>query len=446
LDLGGRDLVRQKRAHGLDPGGQQASAAQTLSEVQVVGGLSEGGGEALQHVARGLRPPSLVGLLWQRVEHDQGEGAEVVLESLELVDFRNFTRLALDFPPGLNLLVGENAQGKTGFLEALYLLGALRSFRASREIEMLAWGGDGARVNARFGRSQGGSRDLELRWVRRPDGSLERTVLKNRLPVRRMAEFLGEVPLALFTPGDLALVQGAPQGRRRFLDLLLCKISPAYLSALARLQTVLRQRNELLRRRPAPTSAELEPWDQQLSSTAAILVPRRQAAVVRLQEVASDLFRRLSDGGSELALTYRPGSPANQEEVLEALVQGRREDLRRGTTTLGPHRDDLELRLADRSLRRFGSQGQQRSAALALRLAEARVVGEGHGEGALVLLDDCFSELDPGRRERLVEILGGWPQVFLTATSLPGDPPPGATSWQVVSGTLRRLGSEAPGR
>ncbi len=365
----------------------------------------------------------------------------MVLESLELIDFRNFSSLSLDFPAGLNLLVGENAQGKTGFLEALYLLGALRSFRAAREVEMLRWCGEGAKVKARFRRAQGGSRDLELRWVRRPDGSLERTVLKGRLPVRRMAEFLGEVPLALFTPADLALVQGSPQVRRRFLDLLLCKGSPTYLAALARLQTVLRQRNELLRRRPPPSSAELEPWDQQLAALTGVLIPQRQTAVERLRSVASDLFRRLSDSRSDLDLAHRPGAPENAQEVLEALGRGRREDLRRGTTMLGPHRDDLELRLAGRSLRRYGSQGQQRSAALALRLAEAAVLGQ--DEGALMLLDDCFSELDPGRQGRLVEILAEWPQVFLTATSRPGQVPAGTTSWHVVAGTLRRVQGEA---
>ncbi len=363
----------------------------------------------------------------------------MVLERLELVDFRNYASLALDFTPGLNVLVGENAQGKTGFLEALYLLGALRSFRAAREVEMLRWGGEGARIKARFARSQGGSRDLELRWTRRPDGSLERSVLKNRLPVRRMAEFLGEVPLALFTPGDLALIQGSPQGRRRFLDLLSCKLSPTYLAALARMQSVLRQRNELLRRRPPPAASELAPWDRQLAALAAVLVERRGAVVLELQKAASAAFRNLSDGVSDLALTYRPDGPEGQEEFLEALALRRREECRRGTTMLGPHRDDLDLRLGDRSLRRYGSQGQQRSAALALRLAEARVLTDGCGEGALVLLDDCFSELDPGRRVRLMEILSGWPQVFLTATSMPCDPPVGTTVLQVVAGTIRQL-------
>lgn len=242
--------------------------------------------------------------------------------------------------------------------------------------------------------------------------------------------------MALFVPGDLELVQGGPQGRRRYLDLLLCKMSPAYLASLARLQAVLRQRNQLLRRRPGPSAGELAPWDRQLAAAAAVLVPRREALVRELAGAVAQCFLRLSADGSDLGLTYRPSGPGTEIEFLVALAELRKEELGRGTSLVGPHRDDLELRLDGRSLRRFGSQGQQRSAALALRLGEARVLTESSGEGALVLLDDCFSELDPGRRHRLLELLVGSRQVFLTATSLPDPAPPGATVLRVAAGRI----------
>lgn len=362
----------------------------------------------------------------------------MVLEHLELVDFRNYASLDLEPAPGLNLLVGENAQGKTSLLEALYLLGTSRSFRASQEAEMLRWGGEGARVLARFRRDGGAARELEFRWQRGPEGGLERQVLRNRLPLKRLADFLGEVPMALFVPGDLALVQGGPQGRRRYLDLLLCKLSPVYLSALARLQQVLRQRNELLRRRPAPGPAELGPWDQQLAAAAATLVPRREAVVQDLHQAARAAFLRLSDGRADLGLAYRPAGPGTEAGFLAALAERRRDEVARGTTLVGPHRDDLELRLDGRSLRRYGSQGQQRSAALALRLGEAQVLSDRSGERALVLLDDCFSELDPGRRDRLLDVLGGCRQVFVTTTSLPEPLPRDAEVLHVEGGAVRR--------
>lgn len=363
----------------------------------------------------------------------------MILERLELSCFRNYEALSLEFAPGLNLLVGENAQGKTSLLEAAYLLGTSRSFRASQDAELVRWGADSSRVRASLRRDDGAPRELDIRWSRGERGSLTREVLRNRLPVRRLSDFLGEVPLALFVPGDLALVQGGPQERRRYLDLLLCKLYPAYLGALARMQQVLRQRNELLRRRPGPSGEDLEPWDRQLAATGAVVAARRAEAVGELEREADACFRHLSDSSDRLSLAYRPSAPAGEEEFLQEIGARRREEVARGTSLLGPHRDDLELRLEGRSLRRFGSQGQQRSAALALRLAEARFLGSVSGEGALVLLDDCFSELDPGRRARLLEILGEWRQVFVTTTSLPEAPPPGASTLEVVAGRVRPI-------
>lgn len=363
----------------------------------------------------------------------------MILERLELSLFRNYEELALELQPGLNLLVGENAQGKTSLLEAVYLLGTSRSFRAAQDAELVSWGGESSRVHARLRRDDGVPRELDIRWTRAERGRLSREVLRNRLPVRRLSDFLGEVPLALFVPGDLALVQGGPESRRRYLDLLLCKLYPAYLGALARMQQVLRQRNELLRRKPAPPAVDLEPWDRQLAATATVVSARREAAVAELGREADTFFRHLSDSPAELALGYRPSGQGTEEEFLTALASRRREELARGTTLLGPHRDDLDLLLEGRSLRRFGSQGQQRSAALALRLAEARFLGAVSGEGALVLLDDCFSELDPGRRARLLEILAEWRQVFVTTTGRPEAPPAGSTVLEVVAGRVRSI-------
>lgn len=432
-DLGRGDLPGQSRSHGFQPRQQQAATAQALARLKGGRGLIQGFRKTLEH-RPGFRHSGPRAFA-RRVPAGRREGPGVLLERLELVDFRNYGSLDLALEPGLLLLVGENAQGKTALLEALYLLGTSRSFRALREIEVLAWGSSTARVRARLRRDQGTARELEINWLRKGAG-LERRILRNGVPLRRLTELLSEVPMTLFTPADLALVQGPPQGRRRFLDLLLCKISPVYLAALTRFASVLRQRNELLRRRPSPSSEELAPWDEQLAGSAAILVPRRQEAVGRLQGAVAAAFANLSDSRSDLRVEYRPGAPSTSEGFLAALDARRREEMARGSTQVGPHRDDLELLLDGRSLQRFGSQGQHRSAALALRLAQAMVMSEALEERALVLLDDCLSELDVGRGQRLLEILSGFAQVFLTTTTLPQALPSGARILRVVSGTI----------
>lgn len=364
---------------------------------------------------------------------------------MELQGFRNFAALELDLQPGLVLLVGGNGQGKTSLLEALYLLSSSRSFRTHREGEWVGWGRPAASVMGLFERGSGVGRPrrLEMAWEVGLGGRPSRRVWRNRLPLTRMADFLGEVPLSLFVPGDLALVQGAPQDRRRYLDRLLCKLSPLYLGALGQYQQALRQRNELLRRRPGPTTQELGVWEVQLARLGSVLTERRREAVARLHHEAAALYRHLAQGKGALGVRYQPGGPEEAEALLEELARRRSDDLRRRSTSVGPHRDDLELSLDGRSLRQVGSQGQQRSAALGLRLAEARLLGEGEAGGAMVLLDDCFSELDPGRRARLLELLEGWPQVFVTTTDLAPGLPPGAAVLRVVEGQVVTEGGGA---
>lgn len=358
----------------------------------------------------------------------------MVLSHLELENFRCYRELRLPLPSGLTVLIGPNAQGKTAFLEALYVLASARSFRATADGDLIRWETEQARVTARARRDSGRERTLELSWKRAGRGTRKEVLLMNQ-PVAKLAELLREVPLALFTPSDLELVGGGPSGRRRYLDYLLCKLYPAYLSSLSRYQKVVRQRNELLRKRPAPGPAELEPWDGMAASTGAAVTSRRAEIVAALDESFREFNWRLSQEDARAELVYRPSGPTDPGSYLDELSRLRSEELRRGSSLLGPHRDELEIRLGGVELRRFGSQGQQRTAALSLRLAQAQIMGERTSEGTVILLDDCFSELDGDRQARLLESLVGYPQVFVTSAT-PLDLPVQATVFQIRAGKI----------
>ncbi len=347
---------------------------------------------------------------------------------LQLSNFRLYRSLSLELPEGLNVFWGANAQGKTALLEALYLLATSRSFRTQSEVELLRWENEVARISSRLARDSGRERRLEFAWQRLGQ-KVTREVRLMGQPVRKLGEFLGEVLLTLFVPGDLSLVQGGPQERRRFLDLTLCKLYPTYLAALSQYQRVLKQRNELLKRGNA---SELEPWDLLLVQNAGQLMTRRQELAIDLDSRFQQLYRQLSHEDAPLSLTYAP----NSTELEADLLRRRAEEFRLRTSLVGPHRDELLVRLGARSLRRFGSQGQQRTAVLALRLAEAEVLTERSGESAMVLLDDCLSELDPSRQERLLNSLTGYRQVFLT-TAVPVSGLPG-TLWRVEEGQIAK--------
>lgn len=349
---------------------------------------------------------------------------------LELENFRLYEKLALDLPAGLNVLFGANAQGKTAFLEALYLLATSRSFRTTSELELIRWEQPVARIGSKLERDSGRERRLDFAWQRQGQKA-QREVRLMGQPVKKLSEFLGEVLLTLFVPGDLSLVQGGPQERRRYLDLTLCKLYPTYLASLSAYQKVVKQRNELLKR--GPRAPELEPWDLLLVQHGQQLMTRRQDLVDDLDGRFDRLYRQLSGEELPLSLRYAP----NTGDFASDLERRRPEELRLRTSLTGPHRDELQVRLGERSLRRFGSQGQQRTAVLALRLAEAEVLTERSGESAMVMLDDCLSELDPGRQERLLSNLSAYRQVFLT-TAVPVSGLPG-TLWRVDQGRITNL-------
>lgn len=342
----------------------------------------------------------------------------MVLERLKLFHFRLYEELVFEPQPGLNLLVGANGAGKTALLEAAHLLSAARSFRAKREQELARWGQPACRVEGLFRTDKGRSRHLALSWTR-SQGEWTKSASFQGDKVPRLADFLGCVPCALFTPEDLALVAGSPTVRRRYLDLQLSKSTPAHLLDLAQLKKVLSSRNALLRQgRPL---RELAPWEALLFDLSLRVGERRERLVAELDVAVREFHTALAGQaeGEQVSLRYRRCWPTDPEEFRQRLKELYDKERQQGTTLLSPQKDELEVHSQGRSLRLYGSQGQQRTLALCMRLAEARTLSQHQNEGAILLLDDVFSELDPERRERLLKLLPSFAQVLVTtATAL----------------------------
>jgi DNA replication and repair protein RecF len=357
----------------------------------------------------------------------------VRLVSLELRNYRNYARLNLEPAAGLNVLLGPNGQGKTNLLESVALLALSSSPRARRESDLVGPLGPEARVIALV-ECQGRPAEIRIS-VRTEESATRRRIEVDGLP-RRAVDLPGLFRATLFWPDDLNLVKAGPEHRRRLLNQLLVQVRPGYARALAHYGRALEQRNSLLKRvanGEQPVDA-LDVWDLQLARTGVELVAGRREVVEVLAQEAARLHGRIS-GGETLEVAYE-GPP---DELLQALRQTRADDVRRGATGVGPHRDDLMVQLDGADARSFASQGQQRTIVISLKLAEAAVVTTLTGERPVLLLDDVLSELDSSRRSALLEHLAGPGQVIVT--SVEADPfPVGVIGrsrvWQVRQGRL----------
>lgn len=343
------------------------------------------------------------------------------VRSLSLQQLRNYEALTLTVGDQVNLFLGENGQGKTNILEALYFCAFGKSHRTANDADLIRWQQPQAGISLRFVRKEVEHR-LDFSLLR-PEGKRGGKKVNINGQPARSREVVGFFNAVLFAPEDLLLVKGAPQLRRRFLDGELSQASPLYYRQLLQYHRVLQQRNQLLRtcREKGGQEALLATWDAQLAPLAAWLVARRREAVKKLSMLANLMQRRITDGRETLALRYllqggeEEASPTEQW-YLERLEAGRRQDVFRGATGIGPHRDDLELLVNDTDLKAYGSQGQQRTSVLALKLAELEFIKAETGEYPVLLLDDVMSELDAGRREHLLSFIRERIQTFITGT------------------------------
>ena len=335
------------------------------------------------------------------------------ITQLHLKDFRNYA--TCDFTPceGVTVLLGDNGQGKTNVLEAVYLTCTGRSHRTRQDRELIRWGAEQASVQI-YTQRRDGSHEVEILLPAQG----KRRIRVSGQEVSRSGELLGHVTGVLFSPEDLRTVKDGPAERRRFVDMALSQLRPAYYYAMQRYNRALKQRNELLRSVAAhpALACTLDSWDEQLAAAGVELMRHRREYVQRLSQRAGETHRDIAGGRERLEIQYRPSVDGGEvQDCMEALFAARETDLRRMTTSVGPHRDDVTLLVEGRDVRAFGSQGQQRTAALAMRLAELNVMREELEEWPVLMLDDVMSELDPSRRRRLLEHLEGI-QTLVTCT------------------------------
>lgn len=341
---------------------------------------------------------------------DFRKGARLTVRSLRLSDFRNYE--ALEFVPseGLNLIVGPNAQGKTNLLEALDLLATTRLLRGHRDAEAVRQGADRTEVRAEVGDP---AAELGLTLAA---GVRKRATL-NGAPLPRASDLIGRLPAVCVSSLDLPIVTAGASERRLFLDLELCALFPVYLQRLATYKRALEQRNALLKHEPPASVEAFEPWELKLASAGVELRSMRRAFVEQLHSVAAERHAELG-GGESLSLQMVQADPAEvAEDLLDALRSNRAQDLHRGATGVGPHRDDVLILVGGREARHYGSQGQQRTSVIAIKLGTHEVLRERLGEPPLLLLDDIFSDLDAHRRQALVEwVLANAGQALITCT------------------------------
>ena len=323
---------------------------------------------------------------------------------IELRNFRNHRHTTLTLDAGVNVLVGANAQGKTNLLEAIYLACVGRGWRTSRDNEMVQFGADSALVNV-TAKKQFGTVDIAIQL----GTGQKKAIAVNQVPISKVAELMGQINCIFFSPDELKMVKEAPADRRRFLNIDISQIDKAYFYALTRYNKILAERNAYLKSTTDPR--ELAIWDEQLVTTGNMIIAKRQAFLQKLTPYIIAKHRALTGGAEEITVQYETA-----QNFAKNLADARERDLRLRTTTVGPHRDDLQIKINGQDVRLFGSQGQQRTVALSIKLAELDLFTQLTGEAPILLLDDVFSELDSSRQSRLLTAITHV-QTVITANS-----------------------------
>ncbi|MDD2457999.1 MAG: DNA replication/repair protein RecF [Eubacteriales bacterium] len=356
--------------------------------------------------------------------------------AIELTDFRNYRSQQITVHPDINVFFGANAQGKTNILEAVYLCACARSHRTSRDADLIHQEGDHYAVKVDFITQSGHPDSLEIRYFDPVPGHPQRQkpirqIYQNGVLLERISDMMGLFHAVIFAPEDLMLIKEGPATRRRFLDLLISQVRPTYFQDLQRYSRLLQQRNKILKDLREAKSAvgswsetdQLEAWDLTMVPYAARIIHQRMHYVQRLDQFAEKNHSNISSGKEKLNVKYRTISGYSHEtsipDLSDLLIRKYKstiyEDIARGSTQTGPHRDDLEFVLQGEAMKPYASQGQQRSAVLSLKLSELEIITEDIGERPVLLLDDVMSELDTDRRRCLLESISQ-AQVFVTCT------------------------------
>lgn len=352
------------------------------------------------------------------------EGKSLHINDLILTNYRNYSKEQVAFENNVNVILGENAQGKTNIMESIYVLGLAKSHRTTRDRELIYWDEEYAKIEGRIERRTG---PLSLEVIISSKG---KKVKLNRLEQRKLSEYIGALNIVMFAPEDLNLVKGSPQVRRRFIDMEMGQINPVYLYHLALYHKILQQRNHLLKnlQRKKVDDGLLDVLTYQLIENAAKVILKRFEFLDLLEKWANPIHNDISRGLENLSLQYKPSIKVSEttelskieEELEENFAKIKDKEIERGTSLIGPHRDDLLFLVNERDVQTFGSQGQQRTTALSVKMAELQLIYNKLGEYPILLLDDVLSELDDYRQSHLLNTIQGKVQTFVTTTSVDG--------------------------
>lgn len=346
------------------------------------------------------------------------------LSRIKLENFRNYKELDIEFADGLTILQGQNGQGKTNVLEAIFLLSVAKSHRTNNDREMISWGEEYAVIK---GQIQKKDYDFPLELILNPKGKIAKY---NHLEQQKLSQFIGHLNVVLFAPEDLQLIKGSPSFRRRFIDTEIGQAHPVYLNNLLEYQKILQQRNSYLKEHGGHSAFDpiyYEVITEQLIEKAVNVISDRLEFVEKLTHLANGIHKEIGLDSDELVIEYVSSASSKfdyknpsylKEQFIEAFKEGIDREKQRGYTIYGPHRDDLKFFLNDKEAQLYASQGQQRTIILALKLAELELLKEIIGEYPILLLDDVLSELDSRRQQLLMELIEERVQTFLTTTSV----------------------------
>lgn len=336
----------------------------------------------------------------------------MVVESIELKNYRNYNELHMEFDRGTNILYGDNAQGKTNILEAVYVCATTKSHRGSKDREIIGFGQEESHIKMTIKKDSVPYRiDMHLKKNK------TKGVAINGIPIHKASELFGVLNVVFFSPEDLNLIKNGPADRRRFIDLELCQLNKLYVHSLVQYNKIIAQRNKLLKELSFKPEYEemLDIWDMQLVSYGREIIKYRKEFIDQLNEIIREIHFGLSGEREQLVIRYEPNT--GEAELEQALKRGRKQDLKQRVTLTGPHRDDISFYVNQIDVRRFGSQGQQRTAALSLKLAEIELVRKIVKDYPILLLDDVLSELDKCRQEHLLSGIRHI-QTIITCTGL----------------------------
>lgn len=349
-------------------------------------------------------------------------GSAVFLNYIQLQNYRNYEQLELPIRHQVNVFLGPNAQGKTNLLESIFTLALSKSHRTSKDKELIGWSGNHANIHGTVEKKYS---TIKLELMLSSQGKKAKI---NSLEQRKLSDFVGALNVVMFAPEDLEIVKGTPGIRRRFLDMEIGQVQPGYLHTLQQYAKVLVQRNNFLKSAAHSKADEvmLTIWNEQLATYGVKIMLKRQHFINKLKNYAKQIHAGITNHTEQLDIYYRPSFDTEldvEETVLFQhfmikLSQMKDGEFRRGVTLVGPHRDDLSFFINDKEAQIFGSQGQQRTAALSIKLAEIELIREEIGEYPILLLDDVLSELDHNRQTQLIETFQDKVQTFITTTSL----------------------------